>query len=195
MRGNFSNLRYKKQDHYTTVDFGQGGLLTDLDINSINFINTHSARSSLTDIVGLSGTPSDAPGFTIITNERPLVDLANIPASQHEGEVEDELILARFIQNNFGYTLIEDESHLGSLDIFSKSRNSDDNGTEFKTSSVDGLHQVLIQIPDEENTNLVFMQIDGKVEYEFIFERVTDGDEGKQHEYLYTRSFRVGNGC
>ncbi|MGD9534379.1 MAG: DUF6519 domain-containing protein [Candidatus Nitrosocosmicus sp.] len=203
--GDYSNIKFRKEQNFTSVNSQQGKVQLDSDINEQTDINRYLQRTTLNDVVGKYGTPSENPGFEIIPNDKPLVEFKNIPG-------KDSLKLAQFIQNNFGIVLIPHElsSKLRSFDGYSKNHDPEDeaydqeiislastifeveNGPEsvsISAQSIDGLHQLEVNVTRaDEKCNL-------KIDEENVYEFLTDRDENDGlPTKLFARSFSIGSG-
>jgi len=66
MKGDFTRNTFRKKKHYRRVNKQQGRVDVDADWNEQVGIEIHHERTSLRDVIGESGAPSENPGFKII---------------------------------------------------------------------------------------------------------------------------------
>jgi photosystem II stability/assembly factor-like uncharacterized protein len=67
MRGDYSRLRFRPRDHYSSVRLQQGRVQLDADWNELVDIQAHRDQETTIDVVGRSGVPLDGGGFGLAT--------------------------------------------------------------------------------------------------------------------------------
>lgn len=70
MKGDFSRVTFDPKKHYSAVYLEQGRVITDADCNEEHDIQRYRSETTITDVIGKTGTPKNDPGFTLaVTND------------------------------------------------------------------------------------------------------------------------------
>lgn len=73
MKGDFTSLKFQAANHYSSVRLQQGRVLLDADWNEEIDIAAHRDETAATDVIGRSGAPLHAAGFSVTVQEGNLV--------------------------------------------------------------------------------------------------------------------------
>ncbi|MFO1207106.1 MAG: DUF6519 domain-containing protein, partial [Burkholderiales bacterium] len=87
MKGDFTRLTFRPEQHYSSVRLQQGRVVLDADWNEEHDVIAHRIETETLDVVGACGVPLHAAGFHLVTSgaqlsaeEKPLPGNANPPA-------------------------------------------------------------------------------------------------------------------
>ena len=86
MRGDFSRLTFRRQNHYSGVRLQQGRVQLDSEFNEHVDIEEHRDRETTRDLVGPAGAPQDGGGFAVAVAAR----LRGVAFSTHLWTVGDD---------------------------------------------------------------------------------------------------------
>lgn len=179
MKSDFSKIKFDEDKHYSRVNFQQGSILLDSDLNEENDIQNYHHRASLQDVIGKCGVPAENPGFRIIGNIEALFTWENITV---ENSTDNER-LRDFIRYNFDAIWLDDLQHVEPHKLFTKS----DDGKTISATSGKQWRDINIVLSDDNTA--ASLSVDGINEYDFI---VNKGEDDKI--YLYSKWYRIGAG-
>jgi hypothetical protein len=179
MTSDISKIKFDEDKHYSKVNFQQGSILLDSDLNEGSEILNYHHRTSLQDIIGKCGVPAENPGFKVSGNTAALFAWENITVENNS----DNEKLRDFVRYNFAAKWLDDLQHIEPHKLFVK---SSDGKTISATSGNQG--QDIDIVLSDDNT-AASLSVDSNKKYNFI---VKKGEDNKT--YIHSKWYRIGAG-